>query len=123
MSDNPMGGLGALFEQVQNMQKKVQEATERAHQLEADGSAGAGLVTVRANGLGDIISIHVEPSLFQDGDAEMLQDLVRVACNHAIGRAREQATEEVQKVTGSLGNALAGMGFPGGFPGNPTQGS
>jgi len=122
MSDNPMGGLSALFAQVQNMQQKVQDATERAHQIEAEGSAGAGLVTVVANGRGNICSINIEPSLFEDGDKEMIQDLVRGACNHAIERARERATEEVQKVTGSLGNALSSMGFPGGFPGAPDKG-
>ncbi len=97
-----------MLEGVQQLQSKMQKAAERAKSIIVEAEAGAGLVKARANGEGTIVSITVDPELAKPEDLDVLQDLVRAACNRALARAREKTQEEMQKATGGL--------MPGGFP-------
>ena len=47
-----MKNLGNLMKQAQEMQAKMQEMQDRLAEIEIDGTAGAGLVTVTLNGKG-----------------------------------------------------------------------
>jgi nucleoid-associated protein EbfC len=66
------------------------------------------MVTVVANGAGEIISIKIEKDVVNPDDVEMLQDLVLAAANEAIRRAQEMVNNEMSKLTGGL--QLPGLG-------------
>jgi DNA-binding YbaB/EbfC family protein len=106
--NNGLPDFSKMLEGVQQLQSEMQKAAERAKSIIVEAEAGAGLVKASANGEGTIVSITVDPELAKPEDLDVLQDLVRAACNRALARAREKTQEEMQKATGGL--------MPGGFP-------
>ncbi|MCL4153018.1 UNVERIFIED_CONTAM: hypothetical protein GTU68_018125 [Idotea baltica] len=100
-----MKDLGKIMQQAQEMQAKMQDAQLKIEATEADGVSGAGLVTVRLKGKGELVSVKIDPSLLSD-DAEIIEDLVKAA--HSDARRRlDQAMEEAMKdVTAGLGGGM-----------------
>ena len=101
-----LGGLGdmaKLMKQAQEMQAKVAEAQERIAVIEAEGTAGAGMVRATASAQGELRSLKVDPSLL-DGteEREVLEDLIVAAVNDAVRKAREAGQEEMAKLTEGL---------------------
>jgi hypothetical protein len=66
------------------------------------------MVTVVANGGGEIISIKIERDVVNADDVEMLQDLILAAANEALRRAQQMVNEEMAKLTGGL--QIPGLG-------------
>jgi DNA-binding YbaB/EbfC family protein len=60
------------------------------------------MVTVTADGRGEIVAVRIDPEVVRGGDLEMLQDLMMAATNEALRRARELLTSEVGRLTGGL---------------------
>lgn len=89
-------------------QKQAEELQQKMQQTIVDGSAGGGTVTVRMNGQKHVLSIKIDPEALQDGDLEMLQDLVVAAMNEA-GRKVDDAMKS------TMGGMLSGMNIPGLF--------
>ena len=56
---------------------------ESLSQVEVEGDAGGGAVTVKVNGRLEVVSVRIDPKLVADGDAELLEDLVVAAVNAA----------------------------------------
>ncbi len=66
------------------------------------GSAGGGMVTVTADGKGYVRGVRIDPSIVEEGDVEMIEDLVTAAVADAQRRAEEIYRDELRKVTGGL---------------------
>ena len=101
-----LGGLGSLgdmaklMKQAQEMQAKMTEAQERITGIEAEGSAGAGMVKAVASGQGELKSLRVDPALLDGShEREVLEDLIVAAVNDATRKAREAGQVEMAKVT------------------------
>lgn len=100
--------LGNIMKQAQKLQAEMQKVQEEARQKTVEASSGGGMVTVTANGAGQIISIKIEKDVVNPEDVEMLEDLVMAASNEALRRAQEMVNEEMSKLTGGL--SLPGIG-------------
>ena len=98
-----LGDFSRLMQQAQEMQQKFQEAQERIETIEAEGTAGAGMVKATATAKGEVKALDVDPSLL-DGSYEkaVLEDLIVAAVNDATRRAREAGQKEMEKVTEGL---------------------
>ena len=105
--------LGDLMRQAQKLQEEMMKKQEEAKQRTVEASAGGGMVTVVANGAGELISIKIEKDVVNPEDIEMLQDLILAASNEAIRRAHEMVSDEMSKLTGGL--KIPGMGDMGGM--------
>ena len=92
--------LNELMQKAQEVQAKMAEVQRDLARRTAEGTAGGGMVTAVATGELRIREIRIEPSLLEDGDREMLQDLVAAAVNAALGNAQRMVQEELQKVAG-----------------------
>ncbi len=102
------GGIGNLMKQARQMQDKMAKLQEEMASQTVEATAGGGMVTAKANGAGDLVSIKIEPQVVDPEDVEMLEDLVRAACNEAVRKGRDLMAEEMKKLTG-------GMNIPGLF--------
>ena len=98
--------LAAMMKQAQAMQVRMQEVQDEVAQQTVEASAGGGMVTVTANGKGEIQSVKIDPSLIKDGDIEMLEDLVLAAVNEAHRRADEMMKSALSRIAGPLGGGL-----------------
>ncbi|MEE8456280.1 MAG: YbaB/EbfC family nucleoid-associated protein [Limibaculum sp.] len=95
-----MGDMAKLMKQAQEMQSKMAEAQERMTAIEAEGSAGAGMVKAVASAQGELKSLRVDPSLLDGShEREVLEDLIVAAVNDAARKAREAGQAEMAKVT------------------------
>jgi nucleoid-associated protein EbfC len=102
--------MNQLFQQVGQMQEQMQKAqTELANET-VEATAGGGMVTVVANGAGEIRQIKIDPKAIDPNDPEMLEDMILAAVNEAI-RAAQNLMES--KLGGLAGGALGGLGLPG----------
>ena len=104
------GGMAAMIQQVQKkMYEDAEKMTERLEEARIDGSAGGGSVKSVVTGHGKLVSITINPSVLEDPDAEMLQDLVLTAVNQALDKAADLREQEQQKLM------PAGLNIPGLF--------
>jgi DNA-binding YbaB/EbfC family protein len=106
-----MKNIAGLMKQASQMQKKMEEMQAKLEQTELEGTAGAGMVTVRMSGKGQMKSIRIDPKLADPAEMEMLQDLIVAAHDDAKRKIEAAAADEMQKVTGGL-NLPAGMKLP-----------
>ncbi len=88
-----------MLQQMQNRMAKIQE--ELAEQT-VSADAGGGMVTVEADGKGQIRKIKIDASVVDPKDVEMLEDLVLVAIGEAQRKATEMVREEMKGLTGGL---------------------
>ncbi len=101
--------MNALMKQAQQMQEQMARAQEEAKNEIGEASAGGGMVTVKANGAGELLEISIDPRAVDPDDPEMLADMVLAAANEAL-RAATQAVEA--KLRGQLPD-LGALGLPG----------
>ncbi len=97
-----MTDFSQLLQLGQQMQGKITQMQTELTQRSVTGTAGGGMVTVTADGKGQIRDVKIDPSIVQDGDVEMLEDLVTAAVTDAQRRAEEIYKDELRKVTGGL---------------------
>jgi DNA-binding YbaB/EbfC family protein len=97
-----------LMKQARQMQSRISEVQEEIAELECDGTAGAGLVTVTLNGKGEVRAVKIDPSLAKPDEVEILEDLVVAAFNDAKTKADTAAQDKMSAITG-------GMQLPSGF--------
>ncbi len=102
-----------MMKQLQQMQAAMTKAQDEIAVSEVTGTAGGGMVTVLASGVGEIKKITIDPKAVDPDDVEMLEDLVLAAVNEARRSADALQQEKMGGVTGGLGGALGGLGLPG----------
>jgi hypothetical protein len=102
--------LGSLMKQAREFGGRVQEMNEKLKDMRASGSAAGGLVAVSVNGLQELVSCKIDPCVFQQGDAELLEELVVAAVNDAIDESRAQQAESMRSLAGDMDmSGLAGI--------------
>lgn len=99
-----------LMKEAQKAQKKMEEAQARLAETHVEGTAGGGMVTVTANGNGEVQSVKIDPAVINPDDGDMLEDLVTAAVGDAQRKAKAVQEE-------AMGGAMGGMGGMGGLGG------
>ena len=91
-----------ILQQAQQMQGRLQQIQDELAQKTVVGSAGGGMVTVEADGKGQVRSIKIDPAVVNPADVEMLEDLVLVAVTESQKKAAALAQEEMGRLTGGM---------------------
>lgn len=97
-----LGAIASMVKQAKTMGPKMQEKLAEVAAQRVTGTAGAGLVTVEANGASQILSVKIDPTLAEKNDLEMITDLLPAAINDALGKAKKLHMEAMQSVTEGL---------------------
>lgn len=106
-----MTDLTKIMQQAQAMQEKMQEAQAKVEATEAEGIAGAGLVSVKLRGKGELVAVKIDPSLMGD-DAEIVEDLIKAAHSDARRRLDEAMEAAMKDATSGLGGLMPGFKMP-----------
>lgn len=106
-----IGDMANIMAKAKEMQAKVEEAQTKIAAMEVDGEAGAGLVTCRVNGKGEVKSLNIDQSIFSPNDKEVVEDLIIAALKDGKDKADVKAKSEMGKITEGL-NLPAGMKLP-----------
>lgn len=91
-----------MLQQAQQVQGRLQQMQQELESKTVSASSGGGMVTVTADGKGQVRQVRIDPTVVNPADVEMLEDLVLAAVTEAQKKAAELAQEEMQKVTGGL---------------------
>jgi nucleoid-associated protein EbfC len=97
-----MNQMQQMMRQAQKMQAQILKVQEEMAGHREEAAAG-GVVTVGASGKGEILDVRINPEAARPEDVEMLQDLITVAANEALRKAREAVELAMKKVTGGAG--------------------
>ncbi len=89
------GGFQQMMKQFKDMQKKLEKFQEELVNIQAEASAGGGMVTAVVNGQKRVVSLKIDPEVVDPEDIEMLQDLIVAAVNEAIRLVEEKTQEQV----------------------------
>lgn len=103
--------MANMMAKAKEMQAKVEEAQTKIAAMEVDGEAGAGLVTCRVNGKGEVKSLNIDQSIFSPNDKEVVEDLIIAALKDGKDKADIKAKSEMSKITDGL-NLPAGLKLP-----------
>jgi DNA-binding protein, YbaB/EbfC family len=101
-----LGGLGDManiMKQAQEMQSKMAEMQEALASMTVTGEAGAGLVKATATAKGELTGLDIDPSIFNEDDKTVVEDLILAAIKDAQAKAQEKSQEEMGKLTEGLG--------------------
>jgi DNA-binding YbaB/EbfC family protein len=103
MSGGNLGGKGVM-QQIQQLQEQMIKAQEALAGEQVIGSAGGGAVKIVFTGDQQIVSVHVDPAVLDDGDPEMIEDLILSAIKGGLEKSKKLAEERL--------GPLAGQGLP-----------
>ena len=106
-----MKNLGQMMKQAQEVQTKMQEMQEKLVDLQISGTSGAGMVSVTLNGKGEMLGLHIDASLFNADDSEIVEDLIIAAFSDAKTKVEVRVSEYMSKITGGL-NLPPGFNLP-----------
>ena len=101
------GNMNQMIKQAQKMQEDRAALQEDLEAREYTATSGGGVISVTVDGKHLIKSIKINPDAIDPEDPEMLEDLITVAVNEAIGNAAKTAEDEMSAITGGLN--LPGM--------------
>jgi hypothetical protein len=96
-----MTDLRALLQIGQQVQGRLAAIQTELANRTVTGSAGGGMVTVTADGRGQVREVRIDPSLL-GGDVEMLEELVLAAVTEVQKKAADIAQDEIKKVQSAL---------------------
>jgi nucleoid-associated protein EbfC len=99
--------MNKMLREAQRMQEELAKAQEDAAKEIVEASAGGGMVTVKANGAGEIVEITIDPRAIDPEDPEILADMVLAAVNEALRSAQGLMQS---KMSGLIPGDLGGLG-------------
>lgn len=100
-----------MMGKVKELQGKMKEAQENLVHVTSEAESGGGMVKAVVNGKKQVISMEVDPSLFNQNDQEMAQDLIIAAINKALEEVEVKAKEEIKKSTEGVIPDIPGFDF------------
>lgn len=95
--------MNALLAQAQQMQEQMIAARDGLAGKEFEGTAGGDLVTVKLNGLGEMLDVTIAPAACDPEDTESLSALIVAAFR--------SARQQVELAATSATPQIPGMGF------------
>ncbi|MEM9277243.1 MAG: YbaB/EbfC family nucleoid-associated protein [Pseudomonadota bacterium] len=97
-----MKDIMGLMSKAKEMQEKMQAMQEELANLEVEGTSGGGMVTVKLNGKGMMVSLSIDPSLIKEDEGDIVEDLVMAAHNDAKVKVEEETARKTQELTAGL---------------------
>lgn len=102
--------FGDMMGKLNDMKKKVEETKERLSTISVEGKSANGQVRVVVNGNREVKDVVIHQELFH-ADREEVQDLLVLALNDALTKAKGiEEAEMASSAKGILPN-IPGMGF------------
>lgn len=94
--------IGALMKQATKMQKELKVKEEELQNKTYEASVNGGLINVTVTGRNQIENIEIDESLLEKDNKEILQDMILMAVNQALGKMNEDKEETMQELTGGI---------------------
>jgi len=97
-----MADFMGMMKQAAQLQSKMQALQAELDQIEVEGTAGGGLVSVKLTAKGDMKAVKIDDSLIKPGEKEIVEDLLVAAHADARRKAEALLQEKMKDLTGGL---------------------
>lgn len=97
-----MKDLMGLMKQAKEMQSKMQDAQAKVADIEVEGRAGGGLVTVTITGGHNMKGLKIDPTLMSGEDVEIVEDLIVAAYQDAKIKLDQAQTDMMKSAFGDI---------------------
>ena len=97
-----MADFLGLMKQAAQLQSKMQAMQAELDQIEVEGTAGGGMVTITITAKGDLKAVKIDNSLLKPAEKEILEDLMVAAHAEARRKAEAVLQDKMKAVTGGL---------------------
>ena len=97
-----MADFMGMMKQAAQLQSKMQALQAELDQVEVEGPAGGGLVSVKLTAKGDMKAVKIDDSLIKPGEKEIVEDLLVAAHADARRKAEALLQEKMKDLTGGL---------------------
>jgi nucleoid-associated protein EbfC len=104
--------MKAAQQAAETIQKQMNDMQVKLDSIEVEGTAGGGLVKVRASAKGRILGVTIDESLLKVEEKQIVEDLVAAAFNDARDRADRVSEQQMREMQGSMG-LPPGFNLPG----------
>lgn len=104
--------MAAAQQAAETIQKQMNEMQVKLDSIEVEGTAGGGLVKVRASAKGRILGVSIDDSLMKPEEKGIVEDLVTAAFNDARDKADRVSNDQMKEMQGSMG-LPPGFNLPG----------
>jgi len=101
--------LGDFMGKIQEAQKQMEETKKKLSSIFVDAEVEGGLVKVKADCNLRIVNLEISDHLFQNKDKSEIEDLIIVAVNKTIEKAKEKQEVEMSKVAQGMLPNLGGL--------------
>jgi nucleoid-associated protein EbfC len=91
-----------VMKQAQAMQAKMVAMQEELATLIVEGVSGGGMVRINMTAKGDMQAIHIDPSLLNMDEKDILEDLILAAARDARTKAERLMQERMASLTQGL---------------------
>jgi DNA-binding YbaB/EbfC family protein len=91
-----------LMKQAAEFKSKMEAMQAELEQIEVEGSAGGGLVSIKLSAKGELKGVRVDASLMKPEEKEIVEDLLVAAHAEARRKAEALVQEKMQTLTGGL---------------------
>lgn len=91
-----------MMQQIQKLQQQIEETQAQLAEETVTATVGGGAVKIVVTGDQRCQSVEIDPSLLEESDVEMLQDLLLTAFNSGLDQSRELAAEQLGPLAGGL---------------------
>jgi nucleoid-associated protein EbfC len=97
-----MADILGLMKQAAELKTKMEAMQAELDQIEVEGMAGGGLVTVRLSAKGEMKGLLIDATLMKPDEKEIVEDLVVAAHADARRKADVLLQEKMKALTGGL---------------------
>jgi len=97
-----MADFLGLMKQASELKSKMEAMQAELGNLEVEGAAGGGLVTVKLTGKGEVRGVNIDETLLKPADKQILEDLIVAAHSDARRKAETLLQEKMKALTGGL---------------------
>ena len=98
-----MADFLGMMKQAAQLQSKMQAMQDELGNVEVEGIAGGGLVTVRMTAKMEVKGVKIDASLMKPEESEIVEDLMVTAFGDARRKAEAAMQEKMQSLAGGLG--------------------
>ena len=96
------GDIGKVLKLAGELKTKLPEMKAKLAAAEFSADAGGGVVRATVSGQLALLDVKIDTELLGDGDAEMLEDLIKAAVSAAQTKATQAAAEAMRELTGGM---------------------
>lgn len=97
-----MADFLGMMKQATQLKSKMEAMQAELEQVEVEGTAGGGMVTVKLSAKGELRGVKLDDSLLVPGEKEILEDLLVAAHADARRKADAAVQEKMKALTGGL---------------------